>query len=40
MTKIDQFESVFRSAAKTPYVYDAVSVQKIALVSDLGADDA
>ena len=40
MTKIDQFESVFRSAAKTPYVYDAVSVQKIALVSDLVADDA
>lgn len=38
MTKVDQFESVFRAAAKTPFAYGAVEVGSILVVSD--EDDA
>lgn len=34
MTKVDQFESVFRAAAKTPFAYEAVQVDSILVVSD------
>ncbi|GMQ80073.1 MAG: hypothetical protein BMS9Abin04_014 [Planctomycetia bacterium] len=35
MTNIDQFESVFRAAAKTPYQYESVPVRRLLLVTDL-----
>jgi len=34
MTKVDQFESVFRAAAKTPFVYEPVEVGSVLVVSD------
>ena len=34
MTKVDQFESAFRAAAKTPFEYDAVEVGSVLVVSD------
>jgi nucleotide-binding universal stress UspA family protein len=34
MTKVDQFESVFRAAAKTPFEYGAVEVDSVLVVSD------
>lgn len=40
MTRIDQFESVFRSAARTPFEYRPVRPRRILLVSDLEAKDA
>ena len=38
MTKIDQFESVFKSATKTLYHYEAIELKKILVVSDLNDD--
>ena len=35
MTRIDQFESVFKSAERTPFVYARPSVGKVMLVTDL-----
>ena len=37
MTNIDQFESVFRSAAKEPFALEDVSVQKILYICDQAA---
>jgi len=34
MTKVDQFESVFRAADKTPFRYDPVEVGSVLVVSD------
>lgn len=40
MTLIDQFESVFRAASRTPYRYAAVSIRKVLVVTDLEAGAA
>ncbi len=40
MSRIDQFESFFKSAARTPFHYQRVKVSKILVVSDLGEKDA
>ena len=37
MTKVDQFESVFRAAAKTPFEYRPVEVGSVLVVSDRDA---
>lgn len=34
MTKVDQFESAFRAAAKTPFQYSGVEVDSVLVVSD------
>lgn len=34
MTKVDQFESVFRAAAKTPFHYRPVEVESVLVVTD------
>ena len=38
MSRLDQFESVFKSAARESYEYERVDASRILLVSDLGAD--
>ena len=38
--KVDQFESVFRSAAKDPFQYERISFNRILIVSDLEAEEA
>ena len=40
MTKIDQFESVFKSADKAVYTYDRVTFGRVLLVTDLNGADA
>ena len=40
MTKVDQFESVFKSAAKVSFKRQKLSFQKIAVVTDLDAAQA
>ena len=40
MTKVDQFESVFRSAAKEVYTFGRVAVEKVLVVVDLDAERA
>ena len=35
MTRIDQFESAFKSAAKTRFAYETVAMDKVLLVTDL-----
>jgi nucleotide-binding universal stress UspA family protein len=35
MTKVDQFESVFRGASKTPFEYETVGVESVLVVTDL-----
>lgn len=40
MTKVDQFESVFRAASKTLFEYEAVEVGSVLVVTDRGGDDA
>lgn len=40
MTRIDQFESFFKSAARTPYKHRRVPVDKVLVVTDLGEKDA
>lgn len=34
MSKIDQFESVFKAASKTPYTYEAIEIKTVLVVSD------
>ena len=34
MTKVDQFESAFRAAAKTPFEYATVQVESVLVISD------
>lgn len=38
MTKVDQFESVFKAAAKTPYRYEELTLRKVLILTDLDAD--
>jgi len=40
MPKVDQFESVFKSAAKPVLLYQRVEMSKVLVVSDLAADEA
>ena len=40
MTRIDQFESFFKSAARTPYKHRRVPVDKVLVVTDLDDKDA
>ena len=40
MTKIDQFESVFKSADKAVYTYDRPTFERVLLVTDLNDADA
>ena len=40
MTMLDQFESVFRAAAKTVYRYRALSFRKVLVVTDVAAEAA
>ena len=40
MTHIDHFESMFRAAAKTPFVYQPLVIRRILLVSDLDSGKA
>ncbi len=40
MTKLDQFESVFKSADKAVYMYDRPTFDRVLLVTDLNEDDA
>ncbi len=40
MTKLDQFASAFKSAAKTVYDHTAVTIGKVLVVTDLGAEPA
>jgi len=40
VTKVDQFESVFRAAAKTPFAFGAVEVGSVLVVSDEGDEQA
>lgn len=39
MTKIDQFESVFKAAAKPAYNHTPVDLRKVVVVTDLSKDD-
>jgi hypothetical protein len=38
VTKLDQFESLFKSAAKEAYAYERIDLRRLLLVSDLPAD--
>ena len=40
MTRIDQFESVFKAAARTVFTHQAVTIRKVLLVTDLADADA
>ncbi len=40
MTKVDQFESAFRAAAKTPFAYEPVQVEAVLVISDREEPDA
>ena len=40
MTRIDQFESFFKSAARTPYKHRRVPVEKVLVITDLDDKDA
>ena len=40
MTKVDQFESVFKAATKTSYVYEPIEIRKVLLVTDLDEGQA
>ena len=40
MTKLDQFESVFKSADKAVYMYDRPTFDRVLLVTDLNEADA
>ncbi len=39
MTKLDQFESVFKSADKAVYTYDRPTFDRVLLVTDLNEAD-
>ncbi len=40
MTRIDQFESVFKAAARTPFTYERVEVRKVLVITDLETPQA
>lgn len=40
MTNVDQFESVFRSAARDPFAHERVEIRSIMIVTDLSATGA
>ena len=40
MTRIDQFESAFKAAARTVYAYERVEMPRVLVVTDLDADGA
>lgn len=40
MSKVDQFESVFRSAITDVYTYERIEFNRILIISDLAEDDA
>lgn len=40
MTKLDTFESVFRSADKPTYAYGQVAIQRVLVVTDLGEQES
>jgi len=40
MSKVDQFESVFRAALKDPFEYEPLEINRVLLVTDLSADEA
>jgi hypothetical protein len=40
MPNVDQFESVFKAAAKTPYAYEPVKIERVAVLTDLDQDQA
>lgn len=40
MTRIDQFESVFKAAARTVYTYERIEVPKVLVVTDLPEGEA
>ena len=40
VTKVDQFESVFKSAARTPYDHKAVNVESVLVLTDLPPAEA
>jgi hypothetical protein len=40
MTQIDQFESVFKAAAKTRFRYEPVAIQKVLVITDLDEYEA
>jgi hypothetical protein len=40
MTKVDQFESVFRAASKTRFQYDPVQIESVLVVTDRTGDEA
>ena len=40
MTNLDQFESVFKSAAKTPFLGEDIQIQTCLVISDLDGQDA
>ncbi|MCP3903983.1 MAG: hypothetical protein GY715_10150 [Planctomycetes bacterium] len=40
MTNVDQFESVFRSASKEPFVFERVTIGSVLIVTDLDAGEA
>ncbi len=40
VSRVDQFESVFKAAAKTPYRHDSVSLAAVLVLTDLEAEQA
>ena len=40
MPKVDQFESVFKSATKTSFHYQRIRISEILVVTDLSEEDA
>ena len=40
MTNVDQFESAFKAAAKTPYVHDPVPLRSVLVVTDFNEEEA
>ena len=40
MTRIDQFESVFKSADKTPFRYEQPEIRRVVVLCDLAAESA
>ncbi len=40
MSKVDQFESVFKAAAKTPFAYEHVEVKSVLVLTDLEGKEA
>jgi hypothetical protein len=40
VTKLDQFESVFKSADKPIYTYERIEIDRVLVVTDLADDDA